>query len=392
MMDLSTVLQKLLSQQLTHQGFDLIDLLPLPKRGNKFIRLKTLEEVLDDFDSKQSEETTSYLVQIRPKKISFPELKTQTEPPLMAKPSLDSVFLPNGKLNVAFLMKNAELLFQNGECSLARNIYQTLYRSGTNTAQALYWIGRTYEAEGKFQDCLSYYDDSLAYHPAHETFRRMSAVLIQLKKYQETAELLERALVLKELKKTEKLEFQKMIGECWLNLKSPEKAENYFKKTLELEPLHDEVLTHLGNLYFQKGNQADAKRCFQEALSTNPQNANAHLGVGTCLYTKGEKILAQSHLIRSLEIQHNNSTAIFYLVRCAYETKNYSAAEKLVNEYIKTAPVNLSLLYSLAGLQFHLGKLEEAQLTAKKIIQLKSDHSGALELIKTIERYHTCHV
>jgi hypothetical protein len=47
--------------------------------------------------------------------------------------------------------------------------------------------------------------------------------------------------------------------------------------------------------------------------------------------------------------------------------------------------VSPSLLYSLAGLQFHVGKKKEASITAKKILQIKGDHQGARDLMKRIE-------
>ena len=48
----------------------------------------------------------------------------------------------------------------------------------------------------------------------------------------------------------------------------------------------------------------------------------------------------------------------------------YRGAARLVEEYMDVAPVDKNLLYSLAGLQFHLGRLEEAQKSAQRILDL----------------------
>ena len=57
----------------------------------------------------------------------------------------------------------------------------------------------------------------------------------------------------------------------------------------------------------------------------------------------------------------------------------------MLAHYVEIAPVSASLLYSLAGLQFHVGKKREATQTAKRILQLKADHQGARDLLKRID-------
>ena len=87
----------------------------------------------------------------------------------------------------------------------------------------------------------------------------------------------------------------------------------------------------------------------------------------------------------SLEKNLRNSTAIFHLVKCAYEIKKYATAEKMLSTYVEIAPVSPSLLYSLAGLQFHVNKKREASQTAKRILQIKADHQDARDLIARME-------
>jgi hypothetical protein len=54
---------------------------------------------------------------------------------------------------------------------------------------------------------------------------------------------------------------------------------------------------------------------------------------------------------------------------------------------VEIAPVNANLLYSLSGLQFHLGRIDEAHSTVSRILKLQPNHSGAGELFKLIQRY-----
>ena len=154
---------------------------------------------------------------------------------------------------------------------------------------------------------------------------------------------------------------------------------------MELSPASDEAQSNLGSLYLEQGQVADAKRCYQDALAANPSNDKAWVGLGLCCVTEGDKESAHDAFARSLEKNIRNSTAIFHLVKCAYEIKRYGTAEKILAQYVDVAPVSPSLLYSLAGLQFHTGKKEQALSTARRILQMKADHTGAKDLILRIE-------
>jgi Tfp pilus assembly protein PilF len=176
-----------------------------------------------------------------------------------------------------------------------------------------------------------------------------------------------------------------MIGNCQSRLGNVQESEEAFLKALELSPSSDEVQSNLGSLYLEQGRINDAKRRYQDAIAANPQNDKAWVGLGLCFVAVGDKDSAHEAFARSLEKNLRNSTAIFHLVKCAYEIKKYSIAEQMLSNYVEIAPVSPSLLYSLAGLQFHVGKKKEASVTAKKILQIRGDHQGAKDLIKRIE-------
>src|SRR5688500_13175773 len=106
MSDLRNTIQKQLDKDLRqNQSFDVVGIIPLPSSGDRMIRLQTLEEVLDDFDRGESSGLMGYVVQVRPKR----EAPAEATP--SSKPSLESIYLPNGKLNHSYLLKNAEILF-----------------------------------------------------------------------------------------------------------------------------------------------------------------------------------------------------------------------------------------------------------------------------------------
>ncbi|MBI3533972.1 MAG: tetratricopeptide repeat protein, partial [Deltaproteobacteria bacterium] len=238
--------EKLLDQSLADNGYHLMRLHPLHSKIDTLVKIKTLENIIHDLDTQNIKEMQSYVIYIKPQKkvyeIKIPQQSPQIYP---SKSILDGIYLSNRKLNIPYLLKNASLLYDTGEYGLAKNIYKTLLKSGEASDVALFLIGKCNEVEGHLVEAISNYEDSLLYHQKLETYQELSKLFINLKKHQEAAELLEKALKLKEINQSTELELLCTIGNCYLRLENFEKSENYFKKALKLSIRSDEVLCNL---------------------------------------------------------------------------------------------------------------------------------------------------
>lgn len=153
----------------TESAYEVVDLVP--------VQAEASQELL----------VNEYWVRVR--------VRTEDSAP---KPCLDGIYLPNGKLNISYLIKNADLLYEAGEFALARKIYKSIYQSGEYSSTALYRLGKCYEAEGRLEDACTKYEESIAHHPTLECFQRLASLLTRLKKDKKAAEMMERAMVLKE--------------------------------------------------------------------------------------------------------------------------------------------------------------------------------------------------
>jgi tetratricopeptide (TPR) repeat protein len=389
MSDLSGRIQKLLDTQLQQNGMDLVDFVPIPMHGDRMVRLRTLKEVLEDFEETGNPNTAGYFVQVRqrPETDSTPH-HADPNPISAAAAEESAAYLPEGKLNVPYLMRNASLLVVAGELTLAKNIYKAVLQTGERTPEALFGIGQCLESEGKLPEARKNYEESIAYLPTLESYRRLGLLLMRMDKNQEAAEVLTRALNIKEMPTEMRVDLEKACGNSWLKIGRFEDAERHFRRALELIPHQQshEIRGNLGALYLRQGRTSEAKRTFQEILSTNQRSAKAYIGLASCYLADGEKRLAHDCFAQALQIDLNNPTALFHLVKCAYEIKSYATAARIVEEYMQVAPVNTSLMYSLAGLQFHLGRRSESAVTARRILALQPGHPGASELLRTIER------
>src|SRR5258708_3550594 len=68
MNDLSREIQAILDKQIKQGDLDVIDIVPIPMSGDRMVRLRTLEEALDDFSHPESSEAVGYLIQVKPRR------------------------------------------------------------------------------------------------------------------------------------------------------------------------------------------------------------------------------------------------------------------------------------------------------------------------------------
>jgi tetratricopeptide (TPR) repeat protein len=327
------------------------------------------------------------VIEPAPQKQSEPDSleSFSTEPAVTPTPSKTQTIRPESG-DVPFLIENAEILFQSGDTELARNIYRAILKTGESSEIAYAGLAACADREGLIDQAIQFAWDSVAFSPNQKGYQLLAQLLVQQGRDQEASQALQRAIKqLTDLSAKDKGEYYKMIGNCQSRLGNISEAERSYKKALEFSPASDEAQSNLGSLYLEQGQVAEAKRCYQDAIAANPSNDKAWVGLGLCCVTEGDKESAHDAFARSLEKNIRNSTAVFHLVKCAYEIKRYSTAERILSQYVEVAPVSPSLLYSLAGLQFHTGKKENALATAKRILQIKPDHSGAKDLVLRIQ-------
>jgi tetratricopeptide (TPR) repeat protein len=287
------------------------------------------------------------------------------------------------------LRASAEVLIAAGDLPLARNILVAMVRSGSLVGWALRTLGRTYETDNQAAKARRAYQDAIAYEPHLEAYRCLAILEIRSKNDSAAADALERSLNLRDLPPTTRFEIHKACGNCWMRAQRTEKAEHHYKRALAIDPTSDQISSNLGALYLQAGRLRDAQRFFEDALVANEANSRALSGLGAAYLAEGRKRDAHDQFARSLQIELDQPNAIYHLVKCAYEIKSYATAARILGAYVQIAPVNANLLYSLAGLQFHLGRIDEARSTVARILQIQPTHTGATELSKLIERYAT---
>lgn len=376
----------LLGQKLRQTELDLIDVIRIPSGPDRLLKLRTLEEALQEFDTgNEDNETQSYLIQVKPKAKASPMAASDQQ---QNSQDPQQIYHADGTLNIGYLMKNAAILTQCGDYALAQNIYLKIANSGNGanaTSQALSALAGCHQSQGNTEQARHYYEQAIAFLPSLDTYQKLANLLIRQKKDRPAADVIERSLNIKDLSQEIRFDLLKTAGQCWMRVSEMASAERCLKKALDINPSADEIQACLGELYLRAGKYNDARRKFQDTLACNHNNDQAIAGLGYCLLQEGKKREAHDSFARSLDLNLNNAQALYQLVKCAYELKTYATAARIVENYIEVAPVNISLMYSLAGLQFHLGRMSDSQQTLNQILHLSPAHSGAKDLLRRIE-------
>jgi tetratricopeptide (TPR) repeat protein len=375
---LSDRIARSLQSELTREGMELVDLIAVPTGADRMVRFRTIQEVLSEFESGEDVEANTYVLHIR---------KQRAEAAVSeATAQADAIYLANGKLNGEFLANNAKILFLAGDYPAARQIYLALTKSGERTAEALLGLARCFEAEGNIEKSLKAYDDSILYSPSIDAYRRYASLLIRSKRDQQAAEVLERANLMKDLSDKHRYDLHQATGNAWLRAQVPAKAERHYRLALDYNPHSDAVATNLGTLCLQQKRFDEAQTAFEESLRVNPRNERAWFGMGSVHLTLGRKKPAHDAFAESLRLKIQQPQAIFHLVKCAYEIKEYATARGLLRSYVEMSPFNANLLYSLAGLEYHLGDRLASARTARTILQIQPAHAEAAKLLGLIEK------
>ena len=122
-----------------------------------------------------------------------------------------------------------------------------------------------------------------------------------------------------------------------------------------------------------------------KAISLAPDDEMANLGLGLAFQGMEERKEAMKWITKSLEINCDNTAALYSLVKLANETEEFTDAEKMLLKYLKDHPNDYNFIYTLGGIYFKQGRSEEVIELMQKIIEVDPRDQKAAALLKQAE-------
>jgi tetratricopeptide (TPR) repeat protein len=209
---------------------------------------------------------------------------------------------------------------------------------------------------------------------------------IQGKQYLDAIHLINKAFGMSDLATTQKASLFRHIGDCFTKLGDLENGQANYTRALELDPYCAKSLIGLGTVALQQQNYNVAVPQFQKAVGLSPRDDMASLGLGLAFEGLGELEEARRWTSRACHLNIENTVAIFNLVKLAYDTEIFTEAEEVVSRYVGLHPHDINMVFTLGGLAFRSGKLDEATKLMENILMLDPMNSRAHSLMAQIHR------
>ena len=141
------------------------------------------------------------------------------------------------------------------------------------------------------------------------------------------------------------------LGICNIKKKKNEKAIEFLKKSLKLNPDHEYANLNLGLVYFSNKNLDTSLKYIKKSLDINNKNQLAiyHIGLINLAQRKFDE--AENFFLKLLEINSNDSNALLNLGIIYNKTNNRTKSVEMYEKLIKIKPNNI-YAYNNLGLTY----------------------------------------
>ena len=173
---------------------------------------------------------------------------------------------------------------------------------------------------------------------------------------------------------------------CCMYLQDAGQAEILYRKALSLQPENLSARMGMSLLELQKGKWDQAIEGFLQVLEIQQVNDRAWSGLGIAFRQKELKSQAMECFVYALDANVENQLALTNLMELSYEEKKFSECEKILKKYLKLHPANLDILFGLAGIQYKMDKLDGVNETLEKILLFDPDYKDARDLKARLDR------
>jgi tetratricopeptide (TPR) repeat protein len=176
------------------------------------------------------------------------------------------------------------------------------------------------------------------------------------------------------------------FGDVLLAAGEAEKAQNFYRKALEIKELPAPYYS-LGTIHYQQGRYEEAAGCFEKALRLGLADKDTHFMLGMCLMMLNQPRLAIPYLQRSTELDEKDADARFQYALALVKSNCVEEALKQFRHVLAANPEHADALYNTGAiyLQFY-GQPDEALRYFEQAVNIQPDHLLAGYGIKVVEK------
>jgi tetratricopeptide (TPR) repeat protein len=270
--------------------------------------------------------------------------------------------------------KDVELLYDLAYCSEKAGYYEDSVRyyqefldSNPFHEPAWYNLGVSFHSLEKFQNAIEAFDYALTIEPEYLLALHGKAdALVQIEQYEEAIKYYEKAMKYGE----EDAEGLCEIGECYRMLYHPDKALEFFNKSLELDARYPDAHYGIGMIKYEDEKYMESLIFLRKAIDIAPYNPDYYYALGVSLLEVGILDEAAEAFERAVKLYPYDPDFWLSFADLSYVSGNEKEAIDLLQKANEINKKSARIKYRLAAYYFNLEKKSEGLDCLEEAVKL----------------------
>ncbi len=288
-----------------------------------------------------------------------------------------------------YLLKSAELLIQDRDYLLARNIYSYLLKNNIRDVDAMMGLGTSFYSLHEIPSAKKCFRAS--YELGKRSLSLMWLGICLVAEGDDKAALEQFQLISNatDLSENEKFTLFKEMGNCSTRIEQFNDAWTYYHKALELQPGSDTIYVNIGMLEFNRNQLDVAGIYFEKALTLNPKSGRAKSGMGLIAIYRNDAETAKTLFRASLDLTPLNSAALIQLSSLARGNDELEDCRRRAVHYLEMDPHDGTVRSALASILKLQGKLTECIAQVDQVLAKDPNNTTARQLREQLLKHKT---
>ncbi|MEA2082299.1 MAG: tetratricopeptide repeat protein [Elusimicrobiota bacterium] len=249
--------------------------------------------------------------------------------------------------------------------------YKAIAELDPGSVNALIKIGEIHSRTGKYAEAEAVFNEALEKEPDNFTaIAALAGIYEKQKEWQKLRDVLLKIHIVKD----DYPEVEMYLGLAYLNLKDRKKAQEFFKRAVDINPENAPVYYSLSLIYMDAGNYTEALGALDSCEQFGGENTEIYFLKGVCLDSLGNKTISHEAFEKALTKDPDNHRALNYLSYSWAEMGiKLKKARSYIDRALKLSPKNSAYLDTSGWVHYKSGQYRTAVKSLKKAAALEAD-------------------
>lgn len=168
-----------------------------------------------------------------------------------------------------------------------------------------------------------------------------------------------------------------LLGTAYGGLGELERAAACFEQAISIDPRQVDAHNNLGNTLKCLGRLPEAVACFERAIALSPDKAEPHNNLAVTLQGLGAEREALKHFRRALQLQPDRAEGYNNVAILLFKLGERQQALEYFQQALELAPEYAEAWHNFGNVMYALGERVKASQCYARAVQLKPSHAGA---------------